>query len=156
VTPAAHRAGRRCGLLRRRLAGLAGGDDFGDGQGTVGVDAVDQRGGEVGKRLAAYRGCDVVLVGVSQLSVEPGEPGPEAGGQVRGGDAVGGLLQQGLQRQLGLPVLGRGLVQLGLGDPDRVHDDDVGLGCRVWGDLLEVGVVDDPDAATLHLLEEVA
>ena len=42
-----------------------------------------------------------------------------------------------------------------LGDADGVDDDEVRLGAGVGRDGLEVGVVDDADAAALHLLEEV-
>ncbi len=55
-----------------------------------------------------------------------------------------------------LAFQGRGVGLLGFADADAVDDDEVGLCLGVGGDGLEVGLVDDADAAALHLLEEVA
>ena len=66
------------------------------------------------------------------------------------------MLQKRLEGDRLLPFERLGVVGLDVSHPNTVHDDEVGLRVGVWGDGFQLVRVDDPDASTLHLLEEDA
>jgi len=111
--------------VRRGQLGLGG------GQCPVRVDGRDEGGGDVGQLESAGHREHLGPVGVGQLPVQPSQPRPQRGREVGGGDAHRDLLEQLRQRDGGGLLQRGGLVELGLGDPDRVDDDEVGLDLRV-------------------------
>ena len=119
----------------------------------VGIEGGDQRLGylldarPVGEPLKDHS------VSLAEAQVEPGQPIGDGGDKIGITLAESQILEEPVQRQVRLAIEGLGLHELGFGHPDRVDDDEVILDPGVWRHLLKVGRIDDPHAATLHLLE---
>ena len=81
----------------------------------VGVDGVDEPPHDVGERAAPTDAGDFAAVVVSDVEVEPGQPGREAGGLVRIDGRLAGLAQQVPQAEIcfGVPLQRARVVQRG-------------------------------------------
>ena len=88
-----------------------------------------------------------------QAPLEARQAGRDRRGRVRIGHAEGQPVEQGLEGDRGGAVEGRGVDEIGLGDADRVDDDEPLLRRGVGGDQPQVALADHPHPPALHLLE---
>ncbi len=115
--------------------------------------------GDLGEGPAARGPGQGVAFPGGELLVEASQPAGQDLGLAQGDRLRAGPVQQLRQRDLPFGGGGQGLRvdQRGVGDADRVHQDEAVLAdrlVRVGGDLLELGRVDGAGAASLHLLEQ--